>query len=120
MHDGMIQGRSDFLRKRKRKAMVKKTSKPSRDRAEGVAIAALTFIAADPERLGRFLASTGIGPADIRIAAQQPLFLAGVIGHIAADEQLLLAFAAEIGVQPDEIDRARKALSGPDWERDAP
>jgi hypothetical protein len=100
--------------------MVKKTSKPSRDGAESVAIAALTFIAADPERLGRFLASTGIGPGDIRIAAREPLFLAGVIGHISADQELLLAFAAEIGLKPAEIDRARQALAGPDWEREAP
>lgn len=100
--------------------MVKKTSKTSRDHAESVAIAALTFIASDPERLGRFLASTGIGPADIRIAAREPLFLAGVIGHIAADEELLHAFAAEIGLVPAEIDRARRTLGGPDWERDAP
>lgn len=120
MHDDVLQGRSDLLRKRKRKAMVKKTSKASHDHAEGIAISALAFLAADPERLGRFLASTGIGPADVRIAAQQPLFLAGVIGHIAADEQLLLAFAAEIGLQPSDIDRARKTLAGPDWERDAP
>lgn len=120
MHDDVIQGSSDLLRKRKRKAMVKKTLKTSRDHAEGVAVAALAFIAADPERLGRFLAATGIGPADIRIAAREPLFLAGVIGHIAADEQLLLAFAAEMGMQPSEIDRVRRALVGPDWERDAP
>jgi hypothetical protein len=100
--------------------MVKKTSKASRDHAESVAIAALAFIAADPERLGRFLASTGIGPADIRIAAREPLFLAGVIGHIAADEQLLRTFAAEIGLPPTDIDRARRTLGGPDWERDAP
>ncbi len=100
--------------------MVKKALKSPRDHAEKVAIAALTFIASDPERLGRFLASTGIGPADIRIAAQEPLFLAGVIGHIAADERLLIAFAAEIGMAPPEIDRARKILTGPDWERDAP
>jgi hypothetical protein len=100
--------------------MVKKTSKRPRDNAESVAIAALTFIASDPDRLGRFLAATGIGPADIRIAAREPLFLAGVIGHIASDEQLLLAFAAEIGLKPAEIDRARQTLSGPDWERDAP
>lgn len=100
--------------------MVKKASRPSRNHAETVAIAALTFIASDAERFGRFLASTGIGPGDIRIAAREPLFLAGVIGHIAADEQLLLAFAAEIGLPPDEIDRARKTLGGPDWEREAP
>jgi hypothetical protein len=90
------------------------------DQAENVAIAALSFIAADPERLGRFLAVTGIGPADIRIAARAPLFLAGVIGHIAGDEKTLLAFAAESGLSPAEIERARHLLAGPDWERDAP
>jgi len=100
--------------------MVKKASKASRNHAESVAIAALTFIASDPERLGRFLASTGIGPADIRIAAREPLFLAGVIGHITADQELLLIFAAEIGLSPPDIDRARQTLGGPDWERDVP
>jgi hypothetical protein len=100
--------------------MVKKSSTPSHDHAERIAIAALSFIAADPERLGRFLAATGMGPADIRIAAREPLFLAGVIGHLAGDEQLLLAFAAEMGMPPAEIDRARQMLGGKDWERDAP
>jgi hypothetical protein len=100
--------------------MVKKASKASRNQADSIAIAALTFIATDPERLGRFLASTGIGPGDIRIAAREPLFLAGVIGHIASDQELLLAFAAEIGLKPAEIDRARQTLAGPDWEREAP
>ncbi len=37
--------------------------------AEGLAIQALTFIAGDSERLGRFLAVTGIGPAEIRAPA---------------------------------------------------
>ena len=46
----------------------------------------LAFIAADPERLGRFLAATGIGPADIRAAAREPLFLAGVLDHLANNE----------------------------------
>lgn len=100
--------------------MVKKTSRAPQGNAENVAVAALAFIAADPERLGQFLAATGIGPADIRIAAREPLFLAGVIGHIASDENLLLAFAAEIGMEPSEINRARQVLAGPDWERDAP
>lgn len=100
--------------------MVKKASTTSQDHAESIAIAALAFIAGDPDRLGHFLASTGMGPADIRTAAREPLFLAGVIGHIAADEQLLLAFAAEIGLPPAAIDHARKTLAGPDWERDAP
>ncbi len=39
----------------------------TQEAAEGLAIQALTFIAEDPERLGRFLAVTGIGPAEIRL-----------------------------------------------------
>ena len=36
----------------------------TREQAEGLAIQALTFIAGDGEQLGRFLAVTGIGPAE--------------------------------------------------------
>ena len=50
----------------------------TREAAEGLAIQALTFIAGDGERLGRFLAVTGIGPAEIRAATREPGFLAGV------------------------------------------
>jgi len=42
--------------------------------AEHLAIAALGFIAGEPERLGRFLAITGIGPDSIRAAAREPQF----------------------------------------------
>ena len=43
--------------------------------AEALAIQALTHIAGDPERMGRFLAVTGIGPTEIRSAAGEPGFL---------------------------------------------
>jgi hypothetical protein len=88
--------------------------------AEMLAIQALTFIAADAERLGRFLAITGIGPADIRHAAKEPHFLAGVLDHIAGDEALLLQFAGHAGVNPDTVGRARQALGGGTWQRDTP
>ena len=92
----------------------------SRKAAETLAIQALSFIAADPERLGRFLATTGIGPGDIRAAAREPLFLAGVLDHIAADETLLLGFAADAKSKPGEIIRAQNTLSGRQYERDVP
>jgi Protein of unknown function (DUF3572) len=63
--------------------------------AERLAVAALAFIAEEPERLGRFLALTGIGPESIRAAAHEPRFLLGVLDHLAGEEPLLLAFAAE-------------------------
>jgi len=58
---------------------MKPRSKEAREAAESLAIQALSFIAQDPERLGRFLALTGIGPAEIRSAAAEPGFLTGVL-----------------------------------------
>src|SRR5262249_23196578 len=71
--------------------------------AQALAVAALSFIAAEPERLARFLAVTGLTPQSIRAAAMEPDFLAGVLDHVTGDERLLLAFAAESERDPDEV-----------------
>lgn len=92
----------------------------TREQAEGLAIQALTFIAGDGERLGRFLAVTGIGPAEIRSAAREPGFLAGVLEYLASDDRLIAAFATEVGIDPTDVDRARAMLSGAPWEREMP
>src|SRR5215510_14840847 len=91
-----------------------------RTAAEDLAIAALGFIAGEPQRLGRFLAMTGIGPDSIRAAAREPQFLLGVLDHLAADEPLLLAFAAENAIDPGEVIKARDTMEGRSWERDTP
>jgi len=88
--------------------------------AEELAIQALTFIAGDNERLGRFLAATGIGPAEIRVAAREPGFLAGVLAYLASDERLAATFAAEAGCQPADIAKAHVTLGGEPWERGIP
>jgi hypothetical protein len=85
-----------------------------------LAIVALGYLAGDAEHLARFLALTGIGPGDIRAAAAEPGFLAGVLDYVAGDEALLRAVAAHAGVTPEELERARQALSGCDWQRDVP
>src|SRR5215510_15328044 len=85
-----------------------------RTAAEDLAVAALGFIAGEPERLGRFLALSGIGPDSIRAAAREPQFLAGVLDHITSDERLLLAFATENDIDPEAAMRARDVLAGPD------
>ena|SRR5262249_43453545 len=97
-----------------------KASKGAREAAESLAIQALNFLATEPARLERFLALSGIDLQSIRTAAAEPGFLAGVLEHLAADEALLVAFAAEAGVGPDEVDRARTVLAGHDWEREMP
>src|SRR5262249_56544642 len=88
--------------------------------AKHLAIAALVFIAGEPERLGRFVAMSEIGPDSIRGAAREPRFLLGVLDHLAADEPLLLAFAAENAIDPGEVIKARDTMAGRRWERDTP
>ena len=98
---------------------MKPGSSLTEEAAEGLAIQALTFIAGDGERLGRFLATTGIGPAQIRAAAQELGFLLGVLDYLAGDERLLEAFAAETGNDPTYVGKALAALGG-HWEREIP
>src|SRR5712691_10338735 len=98
-------------------AMQRRDSIPG-EAAESLAVQALTFLAGDPARLARFLAVTGIGPEQIRAAAATPGFLASVVDHVASEDGLLIAFAADAGVEPADIQRARRALAGGRWERD--
>ena len=97
-----------------------KDSGARHDAAEALAVEALIFLAAEPERLGGFLAVTGIGPEAIRAAAQEPRFLAGVLEHITGDERLLLDFAAHAQIKPAAVMRAAAELGGGVWERDVP
>jgi hypothetical protein len=81
--------------------------------AETIAIRALGALAGEAERLGRFLTATGLGPENLRAAAQDPHFLAGVLEHVTADEALLLGIAAELGLKPEALAQAHEILAGP-------
>ncbi|MBI4183455.1 MAG: DUF3572 family protein [Proteobacteria bacterium] len=83
-----------------------------RERAEAIALGALAFLAADGHRLGRFLAWTGMPPADLKARAAEPAFLGGVLDYLLAHEALLLAFASEAGLAPEEPRAARARLPG--------
>jgi hypothetical protein len=84
------------------------------DRAGELAAQALGFLAADADRLGHFLALSGIAPQEIRAAARAPDFLLGVLDHLLADEAgLLLPFAAEHGIRPEDVVTARETLARP-------
>jgi hypothetical protein len=89
----------------------KSDRKVSEDAAAMLAIAALTFIAEEPERLGRFLALTGIGPESLRDAARDQGFLLGVLEYVSGDETLLTAFATQREIDPEDIGRARALLA---------
>ncbi|HZL32109.1 MAG TPA: DUF3572 domain-containing protein [Pseudolabrys sp.] len=109
----------DLLRKGKYAAMKSRTGM-ARESAEGLAIQALTYLGEDPERLGRFLTVTGIGPDRIRAASGEPGFLAGVLAYIASDEQLAAEFTALVSCGQGDIARAHEAMGGNPWERDVP
>ena len=84
------------------------------EQAETLAIAALGFIAQDADLLPRFLAVTGISAGDIRTAAAEPGFLAGVLDFLLAHEPSVMAFAAATGADPAALAAARRALPGGD------
>jgi hypothetical protein len=90
----------------------------NRETAEGIAIQALSFLAENSDRLGRFLALTGLHPAEIRRVARDRDFLAGVLDHLTLDESLLLAFADVSGHAPADLQAAHRILAGKPWERD--
>jgi len=92
--------------------------KNPREVAEIVAIQALSFIAGDPERLGLFLAESGIGPETLRNAAADPRFLASVLDFVMRDDATVKAFAEVSRLHPTNIAAAHQALNDPDWERD--
>ena len=88
--------------------------------AEIVAVQALSFIAGDPERLGQFLAESGIGPESLRAAATDPHFLANVLDFVMRDDATVKAFASVSQLHPTNIAAAHQALNDPQWERDVP
>jgi len=99
---------------------LKKSVQNPREVAEIVAVQALSFIAGDPERLGSFLAESGIGPETLRTAATEPHFLSHVLDFVLRDDATVKAFAAASQLHPTNIAAAHQALNDPQWERDVP
>jgi len=85
--------------------------------AQLLAVDGLAFIVNDHHALTRFMALSGLSADDIRSAAGEPEFLAGVLSFLMDHEAVLLAFAATSGFSPQEIAGAHLALSGtPVWD----
>lgn len=82
--------------------------------AEEIAITALGFIAGHPALLPRFLAVTGIQASDIRAAAMEPGFLAGVLNFLLAHEPSLIEFAEAAQVKPARVAQALRLLPAGD------
>ncbi|MEK1890984.1 MAG: DUF3572 domain-containing protein [Phyllobacterium sp.] len=82
------------------------------DDAQQLAINALVFLTEDSELLSRFLALTGIGADQIRAAASEPGFLAGVLSFYLGHEPTLLQFCEASGTDPASFQEALLLLPG--------
>jgi hypothetical protein len=81
-------------------------------KAEEIAIAVLGSLAADPDRLGRFLSTSGLSPEGLREAAGSPGFLAGIMDYLVSDEALLVEVSRELDLRPEKLAQAWQILSG--------
>ena len=79
--------------------------------AEWVGIHGLSFLAGDAGRLGRFLSLTGVGPREIAAAKDDPQILASVLEYLLGDEPLLLEFAANNNLPPEQVQTAWDILT---------
>lgn len=89
-----------------------RTSQPKAEDAGEIALKLLSFLAGDADQLGRFMALSGLSPQDVRQNLQEPQFQAGLLDFALSDESLLLAFAANEGLDPGSVMRARSRLPG--------
>jgi hypothetical protein len=96
--------------------LTKRKSTGGDDSAEGLALAALAWMATDDERLFPFLNATGVTPDTLRASAQDPGFLAGILDHIMGDEATLLACAEALDVKPERIAAAWRKLGPPEFD----
>jgi len=80
--------------------------KMTRQMAQTIAGQGLAFLAEEPRRLARFFDLTGLRRQDVRAELAAGRLDLAVLEHLAADESLLLAFAANRALAPEKIKAA--------------
>ncbi len=80
------------------------------DAARAVALHALGWTLAEPDRADRLLATTGTTPADLRARIEHPQMLAAVLGFLLAHEPDLIACAAALDEAPETLVAAHHLL----------
>jgi hypothetical protein len=103
-------GKPDNIRNNMVQTMLKQ-DKPNAN-GEEIAIRALVWMAGNAPMMQRFLDLSGIDASQIRQAAQEPAFLAGVLNFILAHEPTLNEFADAENLHPSTVAEALKSLPG--------
>lgn len=78
--------------------------------APSLALRALVWTLAEPDRAIRLLEITGLTPSDLRTRASDPAVLAATLGFLENHEPDLIACAAGLGVAPAALVAARQEL----------
>ncbi|GLK71780.1 DUF3572 domain-containing protein [Ancylobacter dichloromethanicus] len=86
--------------------------------ARQVALGALSFLAGDPERIGPFLAESGLSPADLRGVAGSTAFHVALLDYMINRQELLIAYAGEAEIDPGHVVAAREILFHADMGED--
>jgi len=86
----------------------------SEEAAIQIAVAGLSYIAADQDEMDRFLSLTGLAAEDLREASKSQGFLVGVLDFFMGFEPTLLKFAEQADIAPQDIATARQVLAGPE------
>jgi hypothetical protein len=82
----------------------------STEAARDVAIRALTFLTGDASILSRFLDVTGWTPETLASPGSRAAILAATLDYLMSEEDLLLTFSANCGLDPSEVALANRAL----------
>ncbi len=80
------------------------------DAARDIALHALGWTLAEPDRAERLLATTGLTPTDLRARIEHPQMLAAVLGFLLAHEPDLIACAAALDERPEALVAAHAVL----------
>ncbi len=82
------------------------------ERAEHIAISALTWLATNDELLTLFLGSSGASADDIKGQAENPAFLGSVLDFVTMDDAWVIEFCDANAVKYEEPLMARYSLPG--------
>ncbi|MFV0386381.1 DUF3572 domain-containing protein [Paracoccus sp. (in: a-proteobacteria)] len=93
----------------------------STDAARNLALEALVFVASRADLAQGLMAASGLAPDQLRKAAEEPDFGLYVLEFLLERDDMVLEFAADRGIRPDDVMAARTALAGPGsygWDAD--
>lgn len=80
------------------------------EEADVLALRALMWTLAEPQRALRLIDVTGLDPQDLRARIGDPTVLAAALGFLENHEPDLIACATDLGVSPDTLVSARHTL----------